>query len=337
MSSFSHPLLLFALAILPVLSLLAWFAARRRQRALVSMGGLVSAAVLLRRKPARLRGLILWLGLVCLAVGMAGPRWGRDWSQSAAPGRDLVVVVDQSRSMYAEAPSRIELARTALLDLASALRQRGGHRVALVVFAGRPRLACPLTHDVDHFRDCVEAIDLETPDSELGPGTRIGAALALAVETHAGSGRSRAARDILLLSDGDDPARDGEWRTTGIDSALREGIPVSVIALGDSAQAHRIPDGSGWLKYNDKEVLTRREDAPLREIARATKGQLIPAGNRPVALGEHYFALAAARAADEDSPDVLPVYRQRQVWFLLPAFVLLGLTLILPETRGRMR
>ena len=38
---------------------------------------------------SRLGGFIVWLGLVCLAAGMAGPRWGRDWSQSAAPGRDV--------------------------------------------------------------------------------------------------------------------------------------------------------------------------------------------------------------------------------------------------------
>ena len=73
---------------------------------LAALGGLAATAVLLRRRPSRLRGLVLWLGLVCLALGMAGPRWGRDWSQSAAPGRDLVVVVDLSRSMFAEAPSR---------------------------------------------------------------------------------------------------------------------------------------------------------------------------------------------------------------------------------------
>ncbi len=328
--SFAHPLLLAGLSALPVLSVLAVLATRKRRRSLVALGGLALGAVLLRRRPSRLRALIGWLGLVLLAIGMAGPRWGRDWSQSAAPGRDLVVVVDLSRSMYAEAPSRVERARTALLELADTLHKRGGHRLALIIFAGKPKLVCPLTHDLDHFRDSVLNIDLTLPDPDLGAGTRIGAALTLAVESQ--EGRSRA-RDILLLSDGDDPARDGEWRS-GVERARAENIAIHCVALGDAAEVHPIPAGKGWLMHDGKEVRTRREDASLREIARWTGGQLILAGTQQLALGEHYLALAAAEG-DEDSPDRLPVYRQRQNWFLIPAFVLLSCTLLIPEIRRR--
>jgi Ca-activated chloride channel family protein len=331
MHLFTHPDLLAVLTVMPVLSILALLATRRRQRALLAMGGLVGGVMLLRQRPSRLRGLCLWLGLVSLGVGMAGPRWGRDWTQSAAPGRDLVVVVDVSRSMYAEAPSRIERAQKALLDLADALRRRGGCRVGLVAFAGQARLVCPLTHDIDHFRSCIEEIDVTVPESGLGAGTRIGAGLVQAVEAH--EGRSQQARDILLLSDGDDPARDGEWRR-GIERARQEGIAISCVGLGEAAEGKPIPAGSGWLRFDGKEVLTRLEEAPLREIARRTGGELILAGTRPFALGEHYLAMAQ-RGADEDSPDQLPVKRQQQAWFLVPAFVLLSLTLVLPDRRKR--
>src|SRR5687768_3333121 len=97
---FTHPNLLFALFALPALTILTVLAARRRQRALAAMAGLVGAVVLSRRRPSLLVRLCVSLGLTCLAVGMAGPRWGRDYSQSAAPGRDLVVVLDLSRSMF---------------------------------------------------------------------------------------------------------------------------------------------------------------------------------------------------------------------------------------------
>ncbi len=329
MTHFTHPLLLLALWALPVLSVLAVLAAGRRQRSLIALGGLVTGVVLARQRASRLRGLLLWLGLTCLGVGMAGPRYGRDWSQSAAPGRDLVVVLDQSRSMYAEAPSRLERARTALIDLADTLRRRGGHRVALVVFAGQARVVCPLTHDLDHFKDRVVGLDLDAPDPSLGAGTRIGAGLVLGVEAH--EGRSWRARDLLLLSDGDDPARDGEWRR-GIDRARAEGIAVHCVALGDSSQGHLIRDGKGWLSYDGKEVKTRLEAAPLLEITRRTGGQYILAGTQRVALGEYYLDLAS-RAGDEDSPENLPVYRQRQNWFLLPAFVFLAVALLVPDRR----
>ena len=111
---------------------------------------------------------------------------------------------------------------------------------------------------------------------EFGAGTRIGAGLTLAIESQ--EGRSRA-RDIILLSDGDDPARDGEWRAS-VQRARSEGIAVHCVALGDSSEGHRIPAGSAWLTYEGKEVRTRREDAPLREIARVTGGELILAGTQ---------------------------------------------------------
>jgi Ca-activated chloride channel family protein len=329
-NAFSNPSLLFALMALPVLSVLAALAVRRRQRGLLVMAGLVGAAVLSRSGPSRLRGFCLWLGLVCLGVGMAGPRWGRDWSQSAAPGRDVVVVLDLSRSSFAEAPSRAAQAQRALLDFVEALRLRGGHRVALITFAGQPRVACPLTHDLDHFRDVVESIDVTAPDPTLGAGTRIGAALVLAVQTH--EGRSSRARDIILLSDGDDPARDGEWRR-GIEAARLEGVPVLCVGVGDANEPHRVPDGKTWLKHDGKDVTTRLEVAPLREIAQRTGGELALANGRTFPLGDYYLA-HAARSGDEDSPDRTPVYRQRQGWFLLPAFVLLSLTLLIPERKG---
>ena len=236
-------------------------------------------------------------------VGLPRPRHGRSSlgtrleSVGRSWTRPRMVVVDLSRSMYAESPSRVELARSALFDLGEdAQATANGHRVGLVVFAGRARLVCPLTHDIDHFRDRVTAIDTLFPDPDLGSGgLRIGApAPALAVASLSGEGRSRAAQDILLLSDGDDPARDGEW-TIGIDRAQAEGFAVHCIAIGDTAHGHRIPTGSGWLSHDGNRVRTRREDAPLREIARRTKGQLIEAGTQPLLLGEHYLEAGGSR------------------------------------------
>src|SRR3954452_21521965 len=172
--AFAYPPALTLLALLPVLGLLALWSGYRRRQALARLGSVLALETFLpaRRWPRLLRGLFLLPGLLCLALGTAGPQWGRDWDQSAASGRDLVVVLDCSRSMFAEAPSRLERARAGLLDLSRAVEKRGGHRLALVVFAGRARRACPLTHDYDHFRDRVRQINTQAPDPDLeaGPG-----------------------------------------------------------------------------------------------------------------------------------------------------------------------
>src|SRR5262249_22924949 len=124
-------------------------------------------------------------------VGVAGPQWGRDWEEAAASGPDLVVVLDLSRSMLAQdvLPSRSERARKALRELSYTIERRGGQRVALVVFAARARVVCPLTHDYDHFRLAVDQQDPANTPRELRPhsggptsGTRIGAGLEAAVK-----------------------------------------------------------------------------------------------------------------------------------------------------------
>src|SRR5262245_14822765 len=193
MARLAHPSALWLLAVLPALGVVGVIASYRRRRDLRRLGSGLALRAL--TAPGRgwgtLRALCWSTGLTALILGIAGPRWGTDPSQEAAAGRDLVVVLDLSRSMLAEQPSRQERARRALTDLAASLQRRGGHRVALVLFAARAKLVCPLTHDYDHFRDAVRQADADGLPAELRPspeggpsGTRIGAALRLAVEAH---------------------------------------------------------------------------------------------------------------------------------------------------------
>ncbi len=337
---FTHPELLFALAVLPALGLLASRDAARRRRVLVGIGGLAALSAG-RRWPQVLRSLFVLLGLVALVAGVAGPRWGRDLSQPAAPGRDLVVALDCSRSMLAETPSRFERARAALLDLAGALRRDGGHRVALVTFAGRARLACPLTHDYDHFRDAVAALDPQAFDPEIGPagnspsGTRIGLGLREAVR--ALDPRFTSAADVLLLSDGDDPARDGEWRT-GAATARARGVPVFVLGFGDPDASSVIPLDGGRLKYDGKEVRTKLDEAPLEAIAEETGGAYFPARLKPVAAGALYLEAIAGRPRRDDAEDALPVSRERAPWFFGASLALLTCSMLfggVPPLRAR--
>jgi Ca-activated chloride channel family protein len=333
----SQPELLFALVLLPVVALIATRDARRRQRVLAGIGGVPALANARRGLLRALRGPFLLFGLVALGVAVAGPRWGQDFSQPTAPGRDLVVALDCSKSMFAETPSRFERARSALLDLADTLGRVGGHRVALVTFAARAKLVCPLTHDYDHFRETVAGLDPQTFDSELGPagealsGTRIGLGLHEAVRAH--DPRFASATDVLLLSDGDDPARDGEWQT-GIEAARVAGIPVYAVGIGDPETASIIPLDSQPLRYEGKEIRTRMQEGPLRTIAEETGGVSFPAGVRPVALGALYLDAIAGRPTRDDADDTLPVFRDRSSWFYGTAFGLLAGSILLGDIRS---
>jgi Ca-activated chloride channel family protein len=332
---FVNPVLLGLLALLPCLAVLAIWARERRRRALAQFGNAATLGPLFIVRRWRLRGLCWLLGMLALGAGAAGPQWGKEWEQGVS-GRDLVVVLDCSHSMRAEKPSRLARARLALLDLCGELQKRGGHRVALVVFAGRPRLACPLTHDYDHFRKAlgsqqdVERLPFD-PDLAPGPreksGTRIGAALNEALRAR--DPRYPGGCEILLLSDGDDPARDGEWEE-GAAAARDAGVPVYTVGVGNPNPDR---DEATLVIDEGETVLTSLQEDPLRQIARMTHAVYVPMQTRPLGLGRLYLDWVADKPPREDTDDSLPVLQPRYLWFLTPAFVLLCAAFALPERR----
>lgn len=337
---FAHPWLLWLLCAIPALAALALWARRRRRRAMILLGGgLAFDNALPRRSLLRLlRNSLFFFGFVLLIVGAAGPQWGRDWGQSAAPGRDLMVVLDLSRSMLAENPSRLARAQKALEDLGETVRRRGGHRIGLVIFAGHAKLVCPLTHDYDHFIEMVRGFKPDTIDPSLLPeenapsGTRIGEALILAVDSL--DPEVKGVQDILLVSDGDDPAGDDEW-VRGLRYAKLHDIPVSTAGVGDPEKASPVPLDKTVLTHDGKKVLTRLEEKPLQEIARRTGGTYLALRTYDYPLGEAFFDRIASEAIREHGEDILPVYRQRYAWFLGPAFWLLALSMAVGDSRPR--
>lgn len=337
MRYFAHPQLLALSLLLPVLAGLAWLTYRRRRLALAQFAAIPSFGLLLAEQaPLRfVRNLAGSFGIMLLAFGVAGPQWGRDPGRAIALGRDVVVVLDLSRSMLAEAPSRLARGRDALIEMSRAVERRGGHRLALVVFAGRARVLCPLTRDCDHFRDALERIDETHLPTDLRPvgetrsGTRIGAGLALAMELldpdYAGF------QDIVLVSDGDDPARDNEWRSAAEEARAR-GIAVHAVGIGDpSPPGSPVPSGTGRLEYEGKTVLSQLQEKPLQEIARITQGTYTPAHHQQPALDELFRQDIEPKSHREDASDALPIYRQQYFWFLGAALGLLALATACPE------
>jgi Ca-activated chloride channel homolog len=332
---FANPWAFPLLSLPPLVGLLGVFALRRRSRALARLGSQPALELLIAERGwvRVLRGLLASLGLTLLVVGIAGPQWGRDWSQAAAPGRDLVVVLDLSRSMFAEQPSRLHRAQEGLVKLTETLKERGGHRVALVVFAARGRVVCPLTHDYDHFREVVEDLAPDRLPPDLGPtdddpsGTRIGAGLRAAVELH--DPRFAGYQDVILLSDGDDPARDGaEWRLPAAEARAR-GIPIHTVGVGDPDADSTIPTPDGPLQDPDgATVRTRLREGPLREIAEITDGVYIPAHTRALPLGRLFRERIESRPVRDDAEDSLPQYQQHYAWFLGGALALLSLSVV---------
>jgi Ca-activated chloride channel family protein len=340
---FTNPWAFWLLTGLPFLAGLALLGAYRRRRARLKLGtrSAVESLVTRRNSLGALRGLLTFAGLSLLCVGIAGPQWGRDWEQAVASGRDLVVLLDLSRSMLAQdvLPSRLERAKEALAELSYAFQRRGGHRLALVIFAARARVICPLTQDYDHFRlalaqQTVPGLPAELRPSPGGPtsGTRLGAGLRTAVQTADSGGPGP--KMILLLSDGDDPARDGEWRK-GVAVAQKVQVPVVAVGIGDPEPRRpvHIPLGDDVLRHDGAPVQTRLEEKPLEETARLTNGTYVRAGTSALDLSrlfQNWMQKRTLRTVDERA---LPVYRQRYPWFFGAALVLLAAAMLIGHPR----
>src|SRR5262245_25967258 len=130
-SYFANSKALVLLVALLVLVVVALVAGRTRRQAL-RLWGAGSFAV--ARGGARLLSLgLLLFGLGSLVVGIAGPQWGPGDFPEVKEGRDIVCVLDVSRSMLAEdvLPNRLDRAEAALEELSRTIQERGGHRLGL--------------------------------------------------------------------------------------------------------------------------------------------------------------------------------------------------------------
>ncbi|MHA3773266.1 vWA domain-containing protein [Verrucomicrobiota bacterium sgz303538] len=282
MIEFGQPLWFWALALLPLL--IAIFFRNERQRTqllqkLVAarLAGNLAGGVSVGKR--RFRFALLLVGLACVIVSLAQPRWGYTWQERKTRGRDVLIAIDVSRSMLANdlAPNRLTRAKLAAEDLVA---QLGGDRVGLIAFAGSAFLQAPLTADHSAVLSALHELD---PEIIPRGGTNIAEAVRTAVEAF-GKGESDN-RALVIFTDGEELDADGikaaseqkeiaKIFTVGVGST--EG---TVIALpGRSGDTDYVKDSQGQI------VKSRLDEERLRAIAEATGGFYLHLQNGPAEM-----------------------------------------------------
>ena len=161
---FAEPDLLWLLLLLPILGLLTWLVARARRRTLERFaGGREHASRFTGAVSQNRRAVKALLVLAALGAGLvaaARPQWGTRLEPINRRGVDVVFVIDTSLSMAAEdvPPNRLGQARHVASSL---LRRLGGDRIAIVTFAGKGTLACPLTLDHEAALLFLDSLDVD--------------------------------------------------------------------------------------------------------------------------------------------------------------------------------
>jgi Ca-activated chloride channel family protein len=295
---FADPVLLWGLLAVPLLAALVVYAGAKRRRALAVFAGgdahveRLRGEVSVNRRAAK--AIALLVALTGAIVAAARPQWGQGTETITRKGIDVAIVLDTSASMSAAdvAPSRLARGVRAASSLLDRLE---GDRVALVTFAGKSAVACPLTLDHEALRLFLDAVDVE---SVSVPGTALAAAIEQGVRAlgpPAGDGTEAKGRALVVISDGEDHEGGVEG---AILAAKRAGVVVYGIGCGTD-QGAPIPQGESGAYKKDGEgrlVTTKLDERPLRNLAVETGGKYYRATGAEGEVDEIAKALAAMDA-----------------------------------------
>ena len=182
MIHFEHPIYLYLLLLVPLLTVVYVlnYLRRKKRMALFADSDLVSRLQpdLSHRRP-HVKFALLMLALGCLVLTIANPQVGTKMVKGERLGADIAICMDISNSMMAEDISPSRLARSQR-TVANLLDQLGNDRVSLVFFAGSSFIQMPLTTDYGAARMFVEQADC---DLIAAQGTAIGDAIETAMKS----------------------------------------------------------------------------------------------------------------------------------------------------------
>ncbi len=328
---FGAPLYLLALAVIgPILGYALIRQERNRVERLQRFGDeplLQQTSRVPSRRRRMVRDALTLAALLLILLALARPQFGERPSAMGRTGRDLLVVLDLSRSMNAadvEQQSRLAVAKQLVRDL---LRASPGQRVGLVVFGGSAFLQLPLTGNYAAFQRFLDAASTD----DLGdPATDLSNAL-MAAHTAFEHDGERGYQTVLLVSDGESGTGDIGPSLNRLGQAR---IPVLAVGVGTTEGAPVPADSSEapekWHRdHIGRIVLSRLEEGDLRRAARETGGSYYHWS--PTIAHDLSESLARLDRRAITTADAM----ERVDRFQWPLGLAIGLLVLIPLTGGR--
>lgn len=313
-----------------VLIVIGMLAARMRRRAARRFADSARLSMMLgkrRRMLGVVRGVVMVLGLLLIVGATMRPRANPHQEMTEAKGRDIVFLVDVSKSMLVRdvAPNRLERAKLWISDMVAELKT---DRVGLVAFAGSSSVQSPLTTDRLFFDLALEELSPAVVD--VG-GTNIGDAIRKCMDMvfydlDDSEGVANH-RDIILITDGEDQ------ESLPIDAARAAGLAgIRIIALGigSDAGARVVDENNRPVRRNGVEVRSRLDSGTLSKIATATPGgAYLEIGTGDVDLANVYQELIARGDQAVVGSASVTRWDERYAVALAPGLVLILIEMVL--------
>ncbi|MFA6291575.1 MAG: VWA domain-containing protein [Victivallales bacterium] len=274
MMSFLKPDYLWNLLwIMPALVFFSALAYNRRKKQLeMVLGGRAGNPKFSTLSPGKrmLRNILLGTAVIFMVLAAARPSWGTKILPYSGKGRDLLIVLDVSKSMMSQdvQPSRLGHAKWFLREL---IKECPGDRFGIVAFAGTAFLQCPMTADKTTL---FQSIDEMSVDSIPLGGTNIQQAIETSIQAFkAAEGGHRA---IILLTDGDEIQGSS---SAALEDLKKMKIPMFVVGIGDPSQPGLImlpgKDGKDpqFLRDSSGELVkSPLNETQLKKLAGETSG-----------------------------------------------------------------
>jgi len=316
--------MLFLLWSIPAFIAIYVYAGQKRRQALnrfIDAGLIEKIHISVSPAKRRWKAVLIIIAMVFISLAASRPAWNPKPETVERRGRDVVFLLDVSKSMLAEdlKPNRLERAKLAISDCIDVLE---GDRVALVAFAGTAAVKCPLTLDYGFFRMMTETI---STDSIARGGTMIGDAIRTTLNT-VFDDQVKEYKDIVLITDGEDH---DSFPVEAAKLAGEKGVRIIAIGLGDENEGRRIPitNAKGektFLKYKGKEIWTRLDADTLRKMVNMTPGgKYLNVATGTIDLGDVYQKLIANADKKDLKSEIIKRYEEKFQIFLSIALLLL--------------
>jgi Ca-activated chloride channel family protein len=334
MFQFAHPALLYALAAIPLLTILFVLSVLSRNRRIRMYGDPALVRLLMpefsHRKPW-VKFVLLMCSLSFLILAMAGPRYGTRVQNLRKKGSEIIIALDVSNSMLAGdiQPNRLERSKQAISRLVDRL---GDDKIGLIVFAGEAYTQLPVTTDYVSAKMFLSTIQ---PDLVPVQGTAIGRALDLALKSF--SPNAASGKAIIVITDGenheDDPVASAA-------RAAEQGVQVHAVGVG-SPQGTPIPvPGTAgrefWKDASGNVVLSRLDEQVLRQMTEAGKGVYVRASAANMGLNTLFEEINRLKRSEYDVK-VYTDYAEVYPWAIGVSLMFLLLELIISNRRNKFR
>ncbi len=319
----------YAFLLLVLIPLIAWYRRRHAAPAMAHSGvqPLGDPAPSLGLAVHRLLPLLFYLIVLLLMAALARPQWGSERTPQKTTGIDIILAVDLSESMNAldfklegDIVNRLEAVKSVVRDF---ITRRDGDRIGLVVFGSHAYTQLPLTRDYQTIGAILNRLEI----GAAGRATAVGDAIGIAIkrltdiESHT--------RIIILLTDG--RSNSGELAPqAAAEIAKQQDIKIYTIGVGGRGRAPFLfndPVFGQRYVYQNVDL----DEETLKTIAQATDGLYFHAENLE-GLQKIYATINTLEKTEMEALSFAE-YHELYLYLLIPAFALLGLWIVLKNTR----